>query len=33
MKYHSPLDHLADHDCELCELHQYTDRVCVMGTR
>lgn len=27
----SPLDHLADHDCEECPLHEYTDRVCVMG--
>jgi uracil-DNA glycosylase family 4 len=27
----SPLDHLADHDCELCPLHETTERVCVMG--
>lgn len=32
MKFSSPLDHLADHDCELCPLHEYTDRVCVMGS-
>ena len=32
MKYSSPLDHLADHDCELCPLHEYTERVCVMGS-
>src|SRR6266496_595123 len=31
MKFSSPLDHLADHDCELCELHMHTSRVCVMG--
>jgi uracil-DNA glycosylase family 4 len=31
VKYTSPLDHLANHDCELCPLHEYTDRVCVMG--
>lgn len=31
MRYSSPLDDLADHDCELCELSQYTSRVCVMG--
>ncbi len=27
----SKLDHLADHNCELCPLHEYTERVCVMG--
>ena len=31
MIYKSPLNHLADHNCELCELHMHTDRVCVMG--
>lgn len=31
MKYLSKLDHLADHDCTDCELHEYTGRVCVMG--
>jgi uracil-DNA glycosylase family 4 len=31
-KFISPLDHLADHECELCPLHEYTDRVCVMGS-
>jgi len=31
VKYTSPLDHLADHECTLCPLHQWTDRVCVMG--
>lgn len=31
MKYQSPLDHLANHDCELCPLHETTERVCVMG--
>ncbi|HEY6021205.1 MAG TPA: DNA polymerase, partial [Candidatus Paceibacterota bacterium] len=31
MEFSSPLDHLADHDCELCPLHEYTERVCVMG--
>jgi uracil-DNA glycosylase family 4 len=30
--YKSPLDKLADHDCERCELHEYTERVCVMGS-
>ena len=30
-EFASPLDYLADHDCSLCELHQYTSRVCVMG--
>lgn len=29
--YRSKLDHLANHDCERCELHETTDRVCVMG--
>lgn len=32
MRYKSKLDKLADHDCELCELHEYTERVCIMGT-
>jgi uracil-DNA glycosylase family 4 len=32
MIFKSPLDHLANHDCELCALHEYTDRVCVMGS-
>lgn len=27
----SKLDHLADHNCERCPLHQWTDRRCVMG--
>jgi uracil-DNA glycosylase family 4 len=31
MKFSSPLEHIADHDCELCPLHEYTGRVCVMG--
>src|SRR5215831_13450989 len=31
MNYKSPLNHLADHHCELCPLHEYTDRVCVFG--
>src|SRR4029077_10164852 len=31
MGYDSPLDKLADHDCELCPLHETTERVCVMG--
>ena len=31
MKFKSELDHLADHSCTLCPLHEYTDRVCVMG--
>jgi uracil-DNA glycosylase family 4 len=31
-KFKSPLDHLADHDCELCPLHETTERVCVMGS-
>src|SRR5262245_59924757 len=30
--YRSPLDHLADHNCELCPLHLTTERVCVMGS-
>jgi uracil-DNA glycosylase family 4 len=30
--YKSPLDHLADHDCERCFLHETTERVCVMGS-
>ena len=29
--YKSPLDHLANHKCKLCPLHETTDRVCVMG--
>ena len=32
MKFKSPLDRLADHDCELCSLHETTERVCVMGS-
>jgi uracil-DNA glycosylase family 4 len=31
MKFRSELDHLADHSCTLCPLHEYTHRVCVMG--
>jgi len=31
LSYDSPLDSLANHDCELCPLHETTDRVCVMG--
>lgn len=31
-KYKSPLDHLADHSCELCPLHEETERVCIMGS-
>lgn len=30
--YTSPLDHLANHECERCPLHLTTDRVCVMGS-
>lgn len=30
-KYTSKLDHLADHDCTRCELHETTMRTCVMG--
>jgi uracil-DNA glycosylase family 4 len=30
--YQSPLDHLADHSCTLCPLHEDTERVCVMGS-
>jgi len=30
-RFKSELDHLADHSCELCPLHEYTSRVCVMG--
>jgi uracil-DNA glycosylase family 4 len=29
--YVSKLDHLADHDCTQCELHEYAMHVCVMG--
>src|SRR5262252_3633791 len=32
MSYKSKLDHLADHDCERCSLHETTERVCVMGS-
>src|SRR4249919_423423 len=32
MAYKSELDKHADHDCERCELHQYSERVCIMGT-
>src|SRR3954452_25106820 len=32
MRFNSPLDHLADHSCELCPRHDWTDRVCVMGS-
>lgn len=32
MDYVSPLDPLADHSCTLCLLHEYTERVCVMGS-
>src|SRR3990172_4043915 len=32
VKFKSPLDRLADHDCELCSLHETTERVCVMGS-
>lgn len=31
MKFKSPLDHLMNHDCTDCVLHEYTDRVCVGG--
>jgi uracil-DNA glycosylase family 4 len=31
MKFKSPLDHLADHNCTSCRLHKGTGRVCVMG--
>lgn len=31
MEFKSKLDKYADHDCQLCELHETTDRVCVMG--
>lgn len=31
MKYTSPLDHLANHNCTRCELHETTERVCIMG--
>lgn len=30
--FNSPLDRLADHSCELCPLHEWTNRVCVMGS-
>ena len=29
--FRSPLDHLANHDCTECSLHEETERVCVMG--
>ena len=32
MSYTSPLDRLANHNCELCPLHETTERVCVMGS-
>jgi uracil-DNA glycosylase family 4 len=32
MKYVSPLDKLANHDCTDCALHEGTERVCVMGS-
>jgi uracil-DNA glycosylase family 4 len=31
MTFSSPLDHLADHDCTRCSLHETTARVCIMG--
>jgi len=31
MEYKSKLDHLADHDCTRCDLHEDTERVCIMG--
>jgi uracil-DNA glycosylase family 4 len=30
-RFTSELDYLADHDCTMCPLHEYTSRVCVMG--
>lgn len=30
-EYKSELDKLANHDCTRCELHETTERVCVMG--
>lgn len=30
-KFSSPLDHLANHKCRLCPIHEETERVCVMG--
>lgn len=32
VSYRSKLDKLADHSCTRCELHEYTERVCVMGS-
>ena len=31
-RYRSELDHLANHSCEECSLHEGTERVCVMGS-
>lgn len=31
-KFKSPLDHLMDHGCTACRLHDTTDRVCVGGS-
>ena len=30
-RFVSALDHLADHKCRRCPLHEWTERVCVMG--
>lgn len=30
-RFKSPLDKYADHSCELCPLHETTERVCIMG--
>src|SRR5215471_10166142 len=30
-RFVSALDHLADHNCKRCPLHEWTGRVCVMG--
>jgi uracil-DNA glycosylase family 4 len=32
MKFKSPLDHLMDHNCTACRLHEETERVCVGGS-
>jgi uracil-DNA glycosylase family 4 len=31
-EYSSPLDHLMDHSCELCPIHEETSRVCIGGS-
>src|SRR5215471_2150357 len=32
MAYASPLDHLMNHDCTRCSLHETTERVCIGGS-